>query len=709
LVIANASSAPGNSYRVVVYSLGGTATSSIVTLTVQPAIGNYTYPQAITNLNPVAYYRLSEAAGSLYAWDYWGGLTGEYGGYYNNNNSWVLAVTAGVPGVNNTMNSRPIDFPGAPGAFEANNTAAAFTNAQVQTQVNSGTAVNSEIFIPPLTTISNGIITNNMSILMWIYPYELQALTNGLLYCRAGGTTAGFGFADATGGFLGYNWANAAGTYNWITGNSGLIPQANAWNFVALVITPTNGTVYCYNLTSQQSAVNPVANIAQAWGGEAVIGDDPYDITGARQFDGAIDEVAIFNQALNNGQINTLFKTATGIAVPAQITGPLVGQNNFVNLGSTLTYTVNAVNGPTLYYQWVLSNSVYHSSIILTNGNDGISGSLFSGVTNATLTISNFSSSFAAGDILIANVTNNLSTLVATTNTALPLLFPTTATWTADFCLTNNGGWNGGPVTPMYTNYGVVGQGTQWNAINGATFTSTHAGTLTNNSAWSDNGVVTNTGVKLIVTELNVYSSPTPWDSSLLDPFLVMPTSAGDDAVIVSNLVPGYYNLFIYSLNGSWGWRGTTWTINTNNLSANNGTVQTIDSSYLINQNFVVFTNILTLSGMFNISCTPSTTAYLGGGNTANESDFNGMQIQLIQPITPISFTQTGSSVTLTWSGGLLSSSTNVGGTFTPVVANGQYVTSPYTVPAQPSSSAIFYISSVTNTGAPGIPFILGN
>ena len=73
--------------------------------------------------------------------------------------------------------------------------------------------------------------------------------------------------------------------------------------------------------------------------------------TGGRQFDGAIDEVAVYNKALTQSQINNLFTVATGIQIPAVIQQPPTGPANFVNIGSyESTYTAVAANGsPNLY------------------------------------------------------------------------------------------------------------------------------------------------------------------------------------------------------------------------------------------------------------------------------------------------------------------------------------------------------------------------
>jgi hypothetical protein len=706
LVISNATSANAHSYRVIVGNVTGTVTNNTaVSLAIASAIGSYAYPQAVTNLNPLVYYRLNEAAGALYAFDYWGGLTGTYGNYPDPSipGQTDLAVTAGAPGVNNTMNGRPIDFPQAAGAFENNNTAADFTNASVQTSVNPGTAVNSEILLPPLTTISNGLISNNMTITMWINPNELQTYTNGLFFTR-GVTVAGLDFAPSAGGFLGYNWNNNAGTYNWAGGNANLIPAAKAWNFVALVITPTNGTLYCYNKTSQLSALNAVANASLPWADEVAIGNDLATAnTGQRQFDGAIDEVAVFNYALSSSQINGLWLAATGIPVPAVIQTPPAGPTDFVNLDSVITYTVGAVNGP-LFYQWLITNANTATSVVLTNGANGYPGSLFSGAATAALAISNLPA-LLAGQTLMVSVTNSAVNAPATATVTLPQIFPTAAIWTVNFAgsnVTAYAPYGGGTFLDTgFNGFGAIGQGTIWNNIN-----VNGAAVYTNVSSTNDMGTIASTGVSMAVANTGNGVGPNPQNNNLLDLYISLPASSTPDGLVVTGPA-GYYNVFVYAQLGTWGNRGSLFTYNgifqTNALGAVNipfasqgGPLQpTLDESYILFTNYVIFTNIFCPTGTINFTTAPDDT----------QPPFNGLQVQLIQPYAPLAFTERSpANVQLTWAGGVLQASGTVNGTFTNVTASGVNAVSPYTVPAQPKSSAIFYTTFPTNMAAPGIP-----
>jgi len=96
------------SYDIVVTNIAGSITSSLVTLSV--VVSNSTptpYEAKLRQFNPVSYWRLNEASGNPYAYDYWGGIVA------TNEN-----VTLGVAG------PQPPDFSG----IETTNTAAQYSS-----------------------------------------------------------------------------------------------------------------------------------------------------------------------------------------------------------------------------------------------------------------------------------------------------------------------------------------------------------------------------------------------------------------------------------------------------------------------------------------------------------------------------------------------------------------------------------------------------
>jgi alpha-glucosidase len=233
------------------------------------------YETWVTGFKPVGYWRLNEKDGNTCYDTSSHQLDGSY----------LSAVSLGQPGPD------PFSYPG----FEAGNRAAAF----------SGQA-NSWAVLPALNLTNSSL---NVTFTAWICPSNAaQSGATGLVFCRDGmGTTSGLGYNPA-GTQLGYTWNDDGGTYGW---NSGLTPPANQWSFVALVVTPTNASLQLYNTSGPQTARIAHAHNPSAFAGPARIANDAY--SPARTFSGGICEVAVFDKALNDDALATLYHAGTGL------------------------------------------------------------------------------------------------------------------------------------------------------------------------------------------------------------------------------------------------------------------------------------------------------------------------------------------------------------------------------------------------------------
>jgi hypothetical protein len=112
---------------------------------------------------------------------------------------------------------------------------------------------------------------------------------------------------DHTGTQLRYTWFDSTSSYNW---ESGLTPPVHQWFFVALVVTPTDATLYLDAGDGLKSATNTIEHAVMPLAAPFRIGHDPASSTGPRYWNGAIDDVRIWNRALSAEEIETMMSSA---------------------------------------------------------------------------------------------------------------------------------------------------------------------------------------------------------------------------------------------------------------------------------------------------------------------------------------------------------------------------------------------------------------
>jgi hypothetical protein len=345
LIISNATAANAGNYECEVSNLVGKATSVSASLTLLSPVG--AYASAVLAKNPVAFYELNEPldpmVGGVLAIDNWGGYNATYG----------AAVQNGF----NTI-AGPVPADGYAG-FTAGNTAAAIA------QLSSSLGENA-ISVPPL-----GMNTSSATITAWIKPTSvIQSGNAGLVFYRNGGGTAtGIQYngvitnSDGTtaASLLGYSWADLGGSWSW---NSGLTTLGDTWSFVALVVTPTDAIVSVYGTNGIQRATNILSHPAVNFNGNTLIGVDNNNIN--RTFAGVVDDVAIFNRALTQAELDNLAAVGTsGVVEPVTLhlqglqlswsSGTLIQATNILGPWSTVTgasspYTITPT-GPAMFYR----------------------------------------------------------------------------------------------------------------------------------------------------------------------------------------------------------------------------------------------------------------------------------------------------------------------------------------------------------------------
>jgi hypothetical protein len=307
LTVPDVSPSSVGNYQVTITNAWGATNSSVAALAVTiPAWG--TYPSAVMGTNLIAYFRFSDVnsgfgiatnQGSLGL-----GLDGLYeGGFFG---------TAGPTGFAN---------------FEPDNQAVALDG------------FSADVAIPPLA-----VRVTNATIAAWVYQNDgqaqIQAANAGIYFHRSSDV---FGLSvnpDPTTGSpsLRYTWNGTF--FNFV---SGLVLPTNQWALVAVVITPTNASLYMQDGTGLKATNNAATHNPVTFSGTNYVGwDTAGGITG-RRWNGWVDELMIFNTALSPAAVNAL-----ALGVPSSTTLTLTPSGNNLILtwsGGTLLESTN-VTGP---------------------------------------------------------------------------------------------------------------------------------------------------------------------------------------------------------------------------------------------------------------------------------------------------------------------------------------------------------------------------
>lgn len=120
----------------------------------------------------------------------------------------------------------------------------------------------------------------------------------GIFMYRSGSNTAS-GLNLKTANKLGYHWRDQSNTWGY---SSGPTLSDNTWYYVALVVESTKATFYVIEEDGTlTTAVNSVTHSALDCSGDGwYIARDPYSI---RYFQGYLDEIAIYDQALSQSTL----------------------------------------------------------------------------------------------------------------------------------------------------------------------------------------------------------------------------------------------------------------------------------------------------------------------------------------------------------------------------------------------------------------------
>lgn len=275
----------------------GPAASATVSVTTHYPNYPSMFTNAMLNAGPVAYWRLNETSGTRAM---------DSAGSYHGTNAGSLVLGVAGPGA-------PL-FPG----LEAANTAYQFS---------SNSSAGTSVAIPALN-----LNTNTVTITAWVNSYGTQGYYPGIFSWQGSGS--------ARGQLLFYNgnselccyWSNSFQV-------SPFYVPTNQWTFVALAISPSNTVFYLATNSALAAWTNSVANPASAFNSTAYLGTDPFG-----HFNGAIDEVAVFNRTLSLAQISELLVAAQTARPAVTLNQPAGGSGFAANENVALAATV-ATNG----------------------------------------------------------------------------------------------------------------------------------------------------------------------------------------------------------------------------------------------------------------------------------------------------------------------------------------------------------------------------
>lgn len=310
LVLPPIAVADAGDYSVIVTNAFGSTNSAVpgpvATLAeIVPMPG--TYAAAVTTLpNLFGYWRLDDGAttSNPAIYDYWGANNGQANVSDMSNGRFVFQ-TVGAP-----------FFGFVPPPHEA---------------VQIGASGNGSL--PYRLNLSKLVYSNTMTFTMWV--------NGGCQFVNHNGYNAGWGLENNSGLQFDWNGYDPVNKTN-ITWNSGLTVPANTWTFVALVVEPTQATVYVgadrFSLASASSGPLMTVNGAFTNSDSTTIGDTPFlypfgigrnqwpwaeDGNGApwASASGTWSDVAIYYQSLTAQQITNLYETAVGLAISGQPDG----------------------------------------------------------------------------------------------------------------------------------------------------------------------------------------------------------------------------------------------------------------------------------------------------------------------------------------------------------------------------------------------------
>ncbi|HEV2330432.1 MAG TPA: LamG-like jellyroll fold domain-containing protein [Verrucomicrobiae bacterium] len=330
------------------------------------------YPQAVLAGQPLTYWRLNEQPDNGAGND--GAICDDYNG--GNNGIYTNMILDQLPGYDSlTDPSEPAPFFGA-----------------VPNNCDAGHIISPDFSAP-------GGSNQEFTVEAWVQPTVLAEPGNGAIISKGYFNQEEFDL-DYNGHFR-FVVRNSAGTISQATSTFvTTVGNINKWIHLVGVCDEANGlvTIYTNGAVSGTAAITPFTGITNSSLAPVVIGGRPTSsISGVNnQFIGYINDVAVFNYAMNQSQVASQY-SGSGVA-PFFVQAPSApGGTTNVTAGTNLILSPVTVEGAPLMTNWWM---------IVTPGNTIVTN-LFTGVTNgaflnASIVVSNVSALWNGDSVELA-------------------------------------------------------------------------------------------------------------------------------------------------------------------------------------------------------------------------------------------------------------------------------------------------------------------
>jgi PKD repeat protein/photosystem II stability/assembly factor-like uncharacterized protein len=283
----------------------------------------------------VTFNNLSVDDSLSYSWTFAGGTPATS----TNQNPVITYNTAGIYNVTlTTTNPHGSSTKTMSNYVEVINNANTVDNAPTKCLVLDGTAA---AFANAGTM---NVITNTATLMCWIKPNGPQNDWAGLIFARGNSAS---GISIKSNNEIRYHWND-----NGYGFSSGLFAPDNQWTHCALVVTPTNITIYVNGIAAINTTSAALANFNID---DLSIGRDNNGST--RMFKGQIDEVCFYNRALSQNEIREQMHLVKNVSSASA--DKLLGywQMNGITSGNTIINKANCDNQLELGSALQLANS----------------------------------------------------------------------------------------------------------------------------------------------------------------------------------------------------------------------------------------------------------------------------------------------------------------------------------------------------------------